>query len=297
VADLALLLLTLAWGTTFHFVKVVLDVASPGVFLAARFALASLVLGAVALARRDRVGPGFLRHGFLLGLFMLAGFVLQTIGLRYTTPARSGFVTGLAVLIVPFIERFSLGRRVKLASWAGVALAVVGLVLLTRPLGEGIADAVRLGDLLTTACAFAFALQIVFTAEWSPRHPLVPLTLAQVAVTFAGALALALVEGARFRPDGAATFGWTVALTGVAMTAGAFFVQNWGQRHTTAVRAALIFSLEPVAAALFSHWYGGEPLGPLDWAGGTLTVLAVVVGEVGGALEGRVAAAVAERAA
>jgi drug/metabolite transporter (DMT)-like permease len=295
VADLALLALTLVWGTTFHFVKAVLDVASPGVFLAARFAIAALVLGAIAVLRRDRVGPGFLRHGFLLGVFMLAGFVLQTTGLRYTTPARSGFLTGLAVLIVPFVARFLLGRRVKLASWAGVALAVFGLALLTRPFGEGVAEAVRLGDLLTTGCAVAFALQIVFTAEWSSRHPLVPLTLAQVGVTFAGAVLLAVAEGARFRPEGAGVFAGTVAFTGVAMTAGAFFVQNWGQRHTTAVRAALIFSLEPVAAALFSHWYGGEPLGPLDWAGGALTVLAVVVGEVGGALEGR-GAAIAERA-
>jgi drug/metabolite transporter (DMT)-like permease len=71
------------------------------------------------------------------------------------------------------------------------------------------------------------------------------------------------------------------------MTAGAFFVMNWAQRHTTAVRAALIYSLEPLAAALFSHVYGGEPLGPMDWAGGGLIVLAVVAGEVGGALETR----------
>jgi drug/metabolite transporter (DMT)-like permease len=65
------------------------------------------------------------------------------------------------------------------------------------------------------------------------------------------------------------------------------------------VRAALIFSLEPVAAALFSHLYGGEPLGPADWLGGGLIALGVVAGEVGGALEarGEAAAAARERAA
>ncbi|HVI96171.1 MAG TPA: DMT family transporter [Anaeromyxobacter sp.] len=294
MADLALLALTLFWGTTFHFVKGVLEVASPGVFLSARFGTAALVLGAVALVRRDPVGARFFRHGALLGAFMLAGFVLQTVGLRYTTPARSGFLTGLAVLIVPFLARFMLGRRVKASSWAGVALAVLGLVLLTRPFGEGVAEAVRFGDLLTAGCAIAFGLQIVFTAEWAPRHPLVPLTFVQIAVTFLGVLALVPLEGGpTLRPGGLGVFAGTVAFTGVAMTALAFFVQNWGQRHTTAVRAALIFALEPVAAALFSHYYGGEPLAPLDWAGGALTVLAVVVGEVGAALEGRGEAAVA----
>jgi drug/metabolite transporter (DMT)-like permease len=287
VADLALLVLTLFWGTTFTVVKEALAIASPGVFLAARFATAAAVLGVVALWRRDRTGPSFARHAALLGLFMLAGFVLQTIGLRHTTPARSGFLTGLAVLAVPFIGKFLLGGKVKLASWLGVALAVAGLALLTRPFADDISAAVRLGDLLTAGCAVAFAFQIVYTAEWSPRHPLVPFTLAQIAVTLTGALVLAGVEQRAFDPARAPAFAGAVAFTGVFMTAGAFFVMNWGQRHTTAIRAALIFALEPVAAALFSHYVGGEPLGRWDWAGGGLIVLAVVAGEIGGVLEGR----------
>jgi drug/metabolite transporter (DMT)-like permease len=287
LADLALLLLTLFWGTTFHFVKGVLDVASPGVFLAARFGLAAAILAAVALVRRDRAGPGFLRHGALLGVFMAAGFVLQTIGLGHTTPARSGFLTGLAVLIVPFVARFLLGRTVKIASWAGVVLAVLGLALLTHPFGAPVDARVRLGDLLTAGCAVAFALQIVYTSEWAPRHPLVPLTLTQITVTFLVAAATVPFEASYYRSEGAAVFAGTVVFTGVFMTALAFFVQNWGQRHTTAVRAALIFSLEPVAAALFSHFYGGEVLRPTDWVGGALIALGVVAGEVGGLIEGR----------
>jgi drug/metabolite transporter (DMT)-like permease len=289
VADLALLVLTLFWGTTFHFVHGVLDVASPGVFLSARFALAVIVLGAVALWRRDRPGPGFLRHGGLLGLFLLLTFAFQTVGLRYTTPSRSGFITGMSVLIVPFVSRFWLGRRVRAASWIGVALAVVGLAALTRPFGDDVSAAVRLGDALTAVCALACALQIALMSEWAPRHPVVPFTVLQLAVTLAGALALAAVETPRLALSGggAATFAGTVAFTGVAMTAGAFLVQNWGQARTTAVRAALIFSLEPVSAALFSHFYGGEPLAGLDWLGGGLIVLGVAVGEVGGAVEAR----------
>lgn len=287
MADLSLLVLTLFWGTTFTVVKEALAIASPGVFLAARFGTAAAVLAAVALWRRDRVGPSFARHAALLGSFMLGGFVLQTIGLHHTTPSRSGFLTGLAVLVVPFLGKFLLGRTVKPASWVGVALAVIGLALLTRPFAEDISASVRLGDLLTAGCAVAFALQIVYTSEWSPRHPLVPLTLAQVAITLAGALLLAAVEQRAFDPARAPAFAGAVVFTGVFMTAGAFFVMNWGQRHTTAIRAALIFALEPVVAALFSHYVGGEPLGPWDWAGGGLIVLAVVAGELGAALEGR----------
>jgi drug/metabolite transporter (DMT)-like permease len=285
MADLALLLLTLAWGTTFTFVKDVLEVASPGLFLAARFGVAAAVLAAVWAVRRDRPTPGLWRHGFLLGLTMLAGFALQTLGLRYTTPARSGFLTGLSVLVVPFIARFVMGRAVKAASWGGVALAVVGLGVLS--FAAGVDADVRVGDLLTLGCAVAYALQIVWTSEWAPRHPLAPFVLAQVLVTVVGAAVAVPFEGAFLHAEGAGRFAATVAYTGVVMTAGTFFVMNWAQRHTTAVRAALIFSLEPVSAALFSHVYGGELLGPPVWIGGALIVLGVVLGEVGGALEAR----------
>ncbi len=287
MADLALLVLTLFWGTTFTFVKNVLEVSSPGVFLAARFGVAVAVMLPVALWRRAPLGRHFGRRGGILGLLLLATFVFQTVGLRFTTPSRSGFLTGMCVLLVPFVSRYLLGRRVRAGAWAGVALAVVGLLVLSRPFSGDVPDAVRLGDALTLGCAVACAFQIALMSEWSPHHPLVPFTLAQIAVTFAGALLLIPFEGVRFDASRTGTFAGVVAFTGVWMTAGAFFVQNWGQRHTTAVRAALIYTLEPVAAALFSHFYGGEPLAAADWVGGGLIVLGVLAGEVGGALEGR----------
>ncbi|HZZ86446.1 MAG TPA: DMT family transporter [Anaeromyxobacteraceae bacterium] len=283
MADLALLILTLFWGTTFLLVHDLVAHTPPGLFLFLRFGLAVLALGAAALWRRDRLTPGLLKHGLLLGLFLYAGFVLQTFGLRYTTPSRAGFLTGLAVLAVPFLGRFLLGRKVLLASWVGVGFAVAGLLLLTRPFGAAPSGDVRLGDALTALCSVAFALQIVYTSEWSRQHPVALLTLVQVGVTFLGAAVLAALEPgpARVGPG-----GWPViAFTGLGMTALAFFAMNWAQRRTTAIRAALIFSLEPMAAALFSHFYGGEPLGPFDWAGGGLIVAGVVAGEVGGAIE------------
>ena len=285
MADLALLLLTLVWGTTFTLVKIALEGTSAGVFLSLRFGVALVAAGAIWLWRRPPPSPGLLRDGGLLGAAMFAGFALQTVGLRYTTPARSGFLTGLAVLVVPFIARFLMGRRVLLSSWAGVGLAVAGLVLLTDPLGDGVAAAVRTGDALTMGCAVAYAFQIIWTSEFSPRHPLSSLTLVQIAVTFAGCLALLPFQPARLAPS-PGLWG-TVLFTALAMTVGAFFVMNWAQRHTTAVRAALIYAIEPVAAALFSHWVTGERLAPSGIAGGALIVLGVVLGELGGALESR----------
>ncbi len=292
--ELALILLTVLWGTTFTVVKVAMEIASPGVFLALRFSLAAAVLGAVALARRDRVGPGFWRHGLLLGLFMLVGFALQTTGLRFTTPARSGFITGLSVMLVPLIAHFTLRRPVRWTAWAGVGLAVVGAALLARPFGVPANPDQPLGDLLTVGCAGAYALQIAFMSEWSHRHPLVPFTLLQVSVVAAGALLMIPFEGGRLDASRWPELAGVVAFTGVVVTAGAFFVMNWAQRHTTAVRAALIYALEPVSAAFFSWAVIGEQLGAVGWTGGALIVLGVVAGEVGGVWRGRLAAAAEE---
>jgi drug/metabolite transporter (DMT)-like permease len=282
MADLALLLLTAAWGTTFLLVKNALASASTGVFLLLRFGLASAAVLAVWLWRRDRATPGLLRDGLLLGLAMWAGFSLQTLGLRHTTPSRSAFLTGLAVLLVPFLARFLYGRRVPPTSWTGVALAVAGLTALYQ---DAIAASVQVGDLLTLGCALAYGFQIVWTSEFSPRHPLSLLTLVQILVSFLGAGLLLPLEPVRL-VSSAALWG-TVAFTGLAMTAGAFFVMNWAQRHTTAVRAGLIYSLEPVTASLFSWWMGGEVLGRAQILGGSLIVAGVVVGEVGSALAAR----------
>jgi drug/metabolite transporter (DMT)-like permease len=287
VPELSLILLTLLWGSTFTLVKGAMEITSPGIFLALRFALAAAALGAVALWRRDRIGPGFWRDGLLLGLFMLAGFALQTAGLRFTTPARSGFFTGLSVLIVPFIAHFTLRRPVGWSAWVGVGLAVAGASLLANPFGVPAHPDQALGDLLTGGCALAYALQIAFTSEWSKRHPLIPFTLLQVSVVLVGALLMIPFEGVRLDAARGAELAGTVAFTGLVMTAGAFFVMNWAQRHTTAVRAALIYALEPVSAASFSWLIIGEQLGMMGWTGGGLIVLGVVAGEVGGAWQAR----------
>jgi drug/metabolite transporter (DMT)-like permease len=288
VADLALLLLTLVWGTTFTLVKRVLDAGtSPGAFLSMRFGLATAVLAAIWLLRRQRPTPGLFRDGGLLGLAMFAGFALQTFGLRYTTPARSGFITGLAVVIVPLIAKFLQGRRVGGPAWTGVSLAVVGLAMLTRPFSGGAAAIVQFGDLLTLGCAFAYAFQIIWTSEFSPRHSLVSLTFVQIAVTFLGSLVLLAFEPPRVAPSW--ELAGTVLFTSLAMTVGAFFVMNWAQRHTTAVRAAIIYALEPASAALFSNLVTGEVLPALGIAGGALIMLGVVVAELGGALQTRAA--------
>jgi drug/metabolite transporter (DMT)-like permease len=286
VADLALLALTLAWGTTFTLVKRVLDAGtSTGVFMSLRFGLATAILGAIWLLRRTRATPGLWRDGGRLGFAMFVGFALQTAGLRFTTPARSAFITNLTVVFVPLVARFLQKRRVGGPAWAGVALAFVGLAMLTRPFADGATTLVQVGDLLTLGCAVAYAFQIIWTSEFSPRHPLGALIFVQIAVTFLGSLVLLAFAPVSLVPS--RELAGTVLFTSLVMTVAALFVMNWAQRRVNAVRAAIIYSLEPPSAALFSHLVTGEVLPALGIVGGVCIMLGVVVAEVGGALQAR----------
>lgn len=278
-ADGALALMTAFWGTTFVVVKGALGDGDPYSFLALRFALGALVLSAVA--RRQMLEPRMLRRGLLLGLFLFLGFVLQTVGLVSTTPSRSAFLTGLYVVFVPVLG-LALFRRVpRVSSWVGVGLAVVGLRYLTgAELGGG--WGLSLGDWLTLGCAVAYAVHMLLTERYAPKTGVVPLVAVQLwVVAVLSTLCLPFVGP---RVTWTPAFLGAVAFCGVVASALALCVQTWAQARTTAVRVALICSMEPVFAAVYSVALGYETLGVREWVGGGLIVLGVLVAELGGHL-------------
>jgi drug/metabolite transporter (DMT)-like permease len=276
-ADLALLGVAAVWGLTFTAVQRALDDAGVFTFLTARFAIAVLVLVLVFPRRALRLNRSIVLLGGLIGLWLTTGYSLQTAGLLYTTASKSAFITGVSVVLVPVLS-FALSRvRPRASSMGAVALAVGGLYLLTSPGGDG----PHLGDVLTLGCAIAFALHIVTTERVAPHHDPVPLALSQIATAAVASAALMLLwEGPRL-----ALSPWTIAalaVTGVFATAVAFAVQMWAQRRTSATHVAVIFTAEPLFAALFARLIQGEILGVQGALGGTLIVAGILIAQVGG---------------
>lgn len=272
-AELALVAVAFVWGASFTLVKDALGEITPHWLLCLRFTVAFLALGAVGrLARADAATWAI---GLGLGALLYVGFALQTVGLQYTTPAKSAFVTGLYVFLVPVAERVLYGRRIPAALGVAVLLAAVGLFLLLHP---GSLEDLNYGDVLTLACAVAFALHIAVLGRYAPRLPareLAALQLLGVAL-LAGPLALA-VESPRLEYS---AFVWAVVLfLGLGCSSFAIGVQTWAQRRTSASRTALIFALEPVFAVVFSVAVHGERLSQGEWLGGTLMVAGVMLGQ------------------
>jgi drug/metabolite transporter (DMT)-like permease len=273
LALVALVLVTAVWGVTFVQVKDAVELYPLFGFLAVRFAIASAVLAVPAAGRLRTLGrPGWLAGG-ALGLLLATGYGLQTAGLERTTVSSAGFITGLYVVFTPLLALLLFRTRVGGAVWIGVALAVVGLAMLS---GIGAGD--PLGDLLVLLGSAAYSVQIVLMERYAPRHDPVAFTQAELLAAFAGFAVVAVALGQVEVPRGWTVWG-ALLVTGIFASALAFLVQTWAQRRTSATRTALAFALEPVWAGFFGFWLAGDRLGALGWGGCAVIMAGIVVAE------------------
>lgn len=274
-AEALLVLVTLIWGSTFVVVKGALRYASPLPFVAIRFTLAGALLFLVL--RGGWMSFRALAHGVVLGIFLFAGYLFQTSGLLYTTPSKSAFITGFAVILVPFFQTLH-GFHLRKATVAGALLGLLGIYFLVMPSGL---HAVNRGDLLTLIAATSFAVHIVlvgsYTRRFSFRH-LVPVQILTVGLLAASAWPLGLRGRLSWTPGLVAA----ILLTALLPTAFAFSVQNWAQQFTPPAHTALIFALEPVFAALTSRLVLGEQFGGKIFLGAALILGGMIVSELWG---------------
>jgi len=275
-ADLALVLITFIWGTTFVVVKNALDFVGPLVFVATRFWIASLVLLLVLLVRREKLSLALFRDGALTGSFLTLGFVTQTIGLQTTESGKAAFITGLSVVMVPILAAWLLHKPSTRSAVAGVLLAAVGLGLMTLDRNLHLAP----GDLWLLACAFGFAFHVTATSYFSSRYAVLSYTWAQLfTVALLTTLAALVFEKGALLPPARALPA--IFYMGVVASAFVFGVQTWGQRYTTPTHTAIIFALEPVFAAITAALYAHEVLEAKEWVGGAMILAGMLLAELG----------------
>lgn len=301
VAELLLVLVCFFWGSTFVLVKEAVAEVPVTPFLAIRFFLSGLLLCALFARRLLRLDRRTLLAGMLLGAVLFVAYALQTFGLQRTSAANAGFITGLSVVLVPLFAALVFRVQAGAGAWLGVGLATVGLYLLsTDPAGwpgtargasPGAVPGAALGDLLVLGCAVGFAWHILLTGRFARAFD--PRLIAAVQVTATGLLAAAaayLYEGGIPLALPAVVW-WAVAITSLFATVFAFLVQTIAQRFTSPTRTALIFTMEPVFAAVFAWFYAGEPFTRWDFLGGALVVLGMIAAELAPERGGKASAA------
>jgi drug/metabolite transporter (DMT)-like permease len=265
----ALVGLTIAaflFGVTFVVVKAAVEVVDPLAFVGWRFLIGGLALLLLAIPRSD----GVWRDGAISGMWLFAGYALQTGGLTLTGATNSALITGLYVVFVPLLA--ALVRRRTPSPWAivGVVLGFIGTSLLTvrADLTFGA------GDILTVGCAVAFAGHIVSVARFATRHPVIPYTTVQLLTTaMLGLVGSVVFEGPGL-PD---REGWpAIILTGLGVSAIAYLLQVWAQNRVGPSRTAILLTLEPVFAVIAAAIVLSERLTVAGWFGAV-----VILGAIG----------------
>ncbi|MDC8759433.1 DMT family transporter [Janthinobacterium fluminis] len=283
---LALLLVTLVWGTTFPAMKSLTAYFSPIWIVCIRFMLASVLM----LPFLWRASLRDCKAGALVGAVLFICYVFQVEGLALTTSNRNAFITGLNVLVVPLLG-YAAGKKPERRIVIALALALAGLFVLCS---DGDASWSR-GDTLALLAAFTFGLYVKMM-EGATRtvDALMALTAMQiVTVALCAALWLLVREvprtqielGAdaldywRYIGGGVRAYAANFLYLGVLCTAGIIALQTWGQRHSTANEAAVIYAFEPGAAAFFAYFWLGEVMTGQAWVGAALLISGMIVSQ------------------
>ena len=294
VAQVGLVLTTLAWGATFVLVKDSLEYAKPFTFIFFRFIIATIaILPFIFLNKKrnffNRINNSEIGFGLICGLLLFIGYAFQNFGLEITIPSKSAFITSISVLIVPIILVFYKNEITTPRLWISILIVIFGLYLLIDP-GSGVEQSndkygkdaflPNLGDVLTFGCAIFFAMHIIAQSDAvKNKINLIRFFIIQcLSVSlFAGLCALIINEPAiPWEHPQINILYWSLIINGMIATTFAIFVMIWAQKILSAGETAVIFSLEPIFAALFSIFMGVESFGVLQWTGGIIVVLSVI---------------------
>jgi drug/metabolite transporter (DMT)-like permease len=273
LATAALLAVTACWGSTFFLIHDLLERVPTLDFLAVRFAIASVTLVLLAPKALGRLSRDSRRQAVVLGCLYGAAQILQTAGLAKTPASVSGFITGMYVVATPVFAALILRSRIGLQTWAAVALAMVGLGVLTLS-----GFSIGYGEALIFVAAMLYALHIVGLGAWTDAQQALGMAIVQLMVITV-ICTLATAPNGVVLPDLLGDWA-SVLYMAVFAGAGAMIGQTWAQAHLPATRAAIIMSMEPVFAALFAVMFGGESTTVRMIFGGVLVLAAMLLAEL-----------------
>lgn len=273
--ELILLLTAVIWGYGFVAVANSLDSMTPFQLLFLRFGIASVVLSTVFIRRLRNLRRPTIRKGTILGALLFLGFVLQTIGMKYTTPSKNAFLTGVNVIIVPLIAWFLYKRKLTRQEVVGSILAMIGIGLLTLQIN----GPVNIGDLLTLGCAVAFAFQIFYTTLYMEGENPVDMALVQIITSMLLSGAAVLFERAPIAmpPQSGVLSILYLAIFSTSITT---ILQSWGQKYSSETRSAILLSTESLWGTLFSFLFLGEAMTFRLLAGGLIIFASILLAQI-----------------
>ena len=277
-ANLMLLAAAFVWGSGFVGSQYALDAGlTPFQLICGRMFIGSVCLCVVFWKNLVIINKREIKVGMIIGLCLFLGFVFQTYGLQYTTPSVNAFVTAVYVVLTPFIRWFIIKEKPDVYANFGAVLTVVGIGLISLTDGFNMS----IGIPLTLLCSVAYAFQVVLTDKYTKEYD--PINLTIIIIVFNFVLAFFVSAVLAVTQNDLPGFSWSAVgsllYLGIFCTFAAFMCQNVGQKYTTAVKAAIIMSLEAVFGMAISAVIYGEILTGQMLLGGIIVFVAIIISE------------------
>jgi drug/metabolite transporter (DMT)-like permease len=288
--EAALLLMTLIWGGTFVIVKLSLKDISSMLFIASRFGIASVILSLIFFFRKVELVKKSMLPGLLLGITLFISFCTQTIGLKYTSATKSGFITGISVVLIPFFQIFFEKKIPSKGQAFGTVVVFSGLLFLSSPgnsivaLFTELGSSFNFGDIMTLLCAITFGFYVVQLDIETRKHDFKTLLITQlISVTLLSLIASFLFSGFSYEPIHVQVTEYLIfglLYTGVLATLINVFLQTKYQKRVSPTKAGIIYSFEPIFAATFAFFILGEKITNFGLVGCALIFIGLLISEV-----------------
>jgi drug/metabolite transporter (DMT)-like permease len=274
-ADLMLVIVTIFWGSSYLFMKTGLDTLGTFNLIALRFLIAFVITAALFYKWLRKTDWITLFYSLCLSVVLLGVFAFIMFGMRSTSASKAGFLVSLTVVFVPLIEALIVRRKPEWKVVAGSFLSLLGIYLLTG--GGGLH--VEIGDLYCILGALFNAVYIVFADRFTKRVNAIAFGVWQMG--FAGVLALSISSFIEEPSLPQTPNAWISVLgLGLLCSAAGYMMQAIAQKFTTSIHAGMIFTLEPVFAALFAYLFTGEQLSSRGYAGAALVLVSIAITEI-----------------
>ena len=275
---LAIFATTIIWGTSFVILKNTLDSVGTMWVLAIRFTVSAVLLGLAANRRLKGMSKYVLRGSLMMGVCLAVAYIVQTYGLKYTTPGKNAFLTATYCVLVPFMAWGIYKRRPTAANIAAALMCITGIGFVS--LGD-LSGGVNIGDILTLCCGVFYGLQIIMMEQYAGKCDALSIS----AVQFAAAAVVCWVGALLFEsaPHAVPMGAWlNIAYLSVMCTAVCFFLQAWGMKYTPSSTTAVIMTLESVFGTLISIVFYHEQMTFKLVLGFALIFFSVLLSETGG---------------
>jgi drug/metabolite transporter (DMT)-like permease len=278
--ELILLTVSVYWGLTFPLIKLVLNDVSPYLFVFSRFVFTLILFLIIFRVSYTKQDIREIKKGFILGIFLFVGFMTQTIGLKYTTASKSAFITGINIVLLPFVQMILIRKKPNLGNITGIIVVMLGLYFLTELKNSEI----NFGDIITLVCAVIFAFHIVLLDKYSQKAGHINLIYGQyLSMVVFSLFSMILFEvilqkDLKFNFNSQSVF--IVIFTAVFSTFLALYLAMKYQKFVTPVRAGLIYNMEQVFAVISAYFILSEIMSTPQIIGAIIMTIGLIISEI-----------------